>query len=85
MTGGSANIPGLQDRLRHTLRAVLPDRAPLKTVSALHGGDPRLEAWKGMAEWSTSEEAKKARVTRAEYDECGGEWLKEHRWGNVPP
>jgi len=38
-----------------------------------------------MATWSSMEEAKLARVTRQEYDECGGEWLKEHAWGNLPP
>lgn len=38
-----------------------------------------------MTEWCVGEEAKQARVTRAEYNEYGGEWLKEHRWGNVAP
>jgi actin-related protein 5 len=38
-----------------------------------------------MTEWSGTAEAKNARVTRADYDEFGGEWLKEHAWGNVPP
>jgi actin-related protein 5 len=85
VTGGSANIPNLLPRLRNTLIPVLPFRAPLKVVSSLDGGDPRLEAWKGMAEWSVTEEAKAARISRAEYEECGGEWLKEHAWGNVKP
>ncbi|WVR03473.1 hypothetical protein IAU60_000464 [Kwoniella sp. DSM 27419] len=85
VTGGGASIPGLLPRMRNTLTPILPFRAPLKIVSSLDGGDPRLEAWKGMAEWSRGEDAKAARVTRAEYDEYGGEWLKEHRWGNVPP
>ncbi|WVQ93832.1 hypothetical protein IAU59_000910 [Kwoniella sp. CBS 9459] len=85
LTGGAANIPNLIPRMRNTLTPMLPFRAPLKVVTSLDGGDPRLEAWRGMAEWSRTEEAKSARVTRAEYDEFGGEWLKEHRWGNVPP
>lgn len=38
-----------------------------------------------MAQWSTTEEAKQAMVTKAEYDEHGGEWLREHQWGNVAP
>ncbi|WWC58082.1 uncharacterized protein I303_100617 [Kwoniella dejecticola CBS 10117] len=85
ITGGGANIPNLIPKMRNVLTPILPFRAPLKIVSSLDGGDPRLEAWKGMAEWSSTAEAKEARVTRAEYEEYGGEWLKEHRWGNVPP
>ncbi|WVQ64772.1 uncharacterized protein L199_002940 [Kwoniella botswanensis] len=85
VTGGGANIPNLIPRLRNTLTPIFPFRAPLKIVSSLDGVDPRLEAWKGMAEWSNTAEAKEARVTRAEYEEYGGEWLKEHKWGNVAP
>ncbi|KAK4686158.1 actin-related protein 5, partial [Tremellales sp. Uapishka_1] len=81
LTGGSANIPNLAQRMKNTLTPVLPFKAPLKIVSSL--GDPRLEAWRGMAEWSVGEEARQARVTRQEYEEYGGEWLKEHGWGNV--
>ncbi len=71
--------------MRNTLTPVLPFRAPLKIVSSLDGGDPRLEAWKGMAAWASTPAAKQARVTRAEYEEYGAEWLKEHQWGNPPP
>ena len=85
MTGGGANIPNLIPKMRNVLTPVLPFRAPLKIVSSLDGGDPRLEAWKGMAEWSHTTQAKEARVTKAEYDECGADWLKDHQWGNVPP
>ena len=78
-------MPNLVNRMRNNLTPVLPFRAPLKILSGVNGGDPRLEAWKGMAAWSVSEDAMRARVTRQEYDECGGEWLKEHAWGNMPP
>jgi actin-related protein 5 len=57
----------------------------MKIVSSLDGGDPRLEAWKGMAEWSRTEEAKDARMTKAEYEEKGMEWVKDHAWGNPSP
>lgn len=72
-------------RLRNTLTPLLPFRAPLKIFGSVGGGDPRLEAWRGMAQWSGTEAAKQARVTRQEYDEYGGEWLREHGWGNVAP
>jgi actin-related protein 5 len=84
VTGGCAVIPGLVPRMRNTLTPLLPFKAPLKIVTCVDG-DPRLDAWRGMAAWSTSQEAKSARVTRAEYEEYGGEWLKEHRWGNLAP
>ncbi|WOO86060.1 Actin-like protein arp5 [Vanrija pseudolonga] len=83
LTGGSTKLPNLLPRMRNTLTPVLPFREPLKILGAVDGGDPRLEAWRGMAEWASSAEAKASRVTRAEYDEYGGEWLKEHAWGNV--
>ena len=85
VTGGGAKIPNLSTRMRNTLTPVLPFRVPLKIVSSIDGGDPRLEAWKGMAAWSSTSEAVTARVTRQEYEECGGEWLKEHGWGNPSP
>lgn len=64
---------------------MLPYRKPLKIYGAVDGGDPRLEAWRGMAEWARSPEGRSSLITRAEYDEKGSEWLKEHAWGNVPP
>lgn len=83
LSGGSTKLPNLQSRMRNTLTPVLPFRAPLKILGSLDNADPRLEAWRGMAEWATSAEGRAARITRAEYDEHGSEWLKEHSWGNV--
>lgn len=31
-----------------------------------------------MVKWSNTDDFKRALVTRAEYDEYGSEWLKEH-------
>jgi actin-related protein 5 len=36
-----------------------------------------------MAAWASTPDAKQARVTKAEYEENGWDYLKEHRWGNV--
>jgi len=83
LSGGPTKLPNLQTRMRNTLTPVLPFRAPLKILGSLDNADPRLEAWRGMAEWATSAESRAARITRAEYDEHGSEWLKEHSWGNV--
>ena len=78
-------MPNLNTRMRNTLTPVLPFQAPLQILPASGREIMRLEAWKGMATWSQSDEARHARVTRQEYEEFGGEWLKEHAWGNVPP
>ncbi|KAL7418884.1 Actin-related protein 5 [Cryptotrichosporon argae] len=82
VTGGGASLPGIANRLRAALTPVLPFRAPLKIVVP---AEPRFEAWRGLAEWSAGVDARQAMMTRAEYDEHGIEWIKEHRWGNPPP
>jgi actin-related protein 5 len=85
LSGGSTKLPNLLPRMRNTLTPVLPFRTPLKIYGALNNADPRLETWRGMAEWASTSEGKAARVTRAEYDEYGGEWVKEYAWGNAAP
>jgi actin-related protein 5 len=82
LSGGSTKLPNLQNRMRNALTPVLPFRAPLEILGSV-GADPRLEAWRGMAAWAGTPDAKAARITRAEYDEHGSEWIKEHAWGNV--
>ena len=43
----------------------------------------RLDAWRGMAEWSRTEEFAKALITKGEYEEFGGEvsYLLHLRFG----
>lgn len=76
-------IPNILPRLRNSLTPLLPFQVPLNVVGAPSGFDPRNEAWRGMAAWAATPDAKQARVTKAEYEENGWEYLKEHRWGNV--
>jgi len=45
--------------------------------------DPLLDAWKGAAQWAGSSESRRSFVTREEYLEKGGEYLKEHNLGNA--
>ncbi|KAJ9096620.1 hypothetical protein QFC20_006382 [Naganishia adeliensis] len=93
VTGGCSLIPNLKSRLERDLTSLLPFRAPLQVitdttlpaswpVAADWPADPRLSAWQGMAHWSRTEEAQRGRIGRGEWEECGGEWLKEHRWSN---
>ena len=79
LTGGPSQFPGLTDRLHATLRPILPPEMPLEIVKA---ADPMLDAWKGMADFAKTEEFKKVGVTRAEYEEWGGERIKRWWGGN---
>ncbi|KAJ9115507.1 hypothetical protein QFC22_005265 [Naganishia vaughanmartiniae] len=93
VTGGCSLIPNIKARLERDLTSVLPFRAPLNVITdnsipsdwpiaTEWPTDPRLSAWQGMAHWARTEESQKARVSRADWEECGGSWLKEHRWSN---
>jgi len=74
-------IPNLPQRLERELTALLPFQEPLKIVTDWPGTS-QTSAWKGMAQWSRTAEAKAAAVTRAEWHEMGAGYLKEHRWSN---
>ncbi|KAI0762343.1 hypothetical protein C8Q74DRAFT_1289737 [Fomes fomentarius] len=79
LTGAPSQLPGLRDRLQATLRPILPPEMPLEIVRA---ADPVLDAWRGMADFAKTEEFKSVGVTRAEYEEWGGERIKRWWGGN---
>lgn len=79
VTGGNTLIPNFDLRLRNSLRPVLPIDSPLNIVRPAHD---YLDAWRGMAKWSRSEDCGRALVTQAEYYEYGGKYLKAHGLGN---
>uniref|UniRef100_A0A093XHF0 Actin-like protein arp5 n=1 Tax=Talaromyces marneffei PM1 TaxID=1077442 RepID=A0A093XHF0_TALMA len=81
LTGGNTLFKGFEERLRTELVGVLPTNAPLHVRRAV---DPVLDAWKGAAQWaSTGSELATWSISRAEYQEKGSEYLKEHDLGNV--
>ena len=80
LTGGNTLFPGFEDRLNSELRAVLPANLELKVRKA---GDCILDAWRGAARWASQPQSKASFITRAEFLEKGGEYLKEHEFGNV--
>ncbi|KAF2745104.1 actin-like ATPase domain-containing protein [Sporormia fimetaria CBS 119925] len=80
LTGGNTLFQGFEDRLRTELRAVLPADEEIRVRRA---GDCILDAWKGAAKWAGKAESKRAFVTRAEFLEKGGDYLKEHECGNA--
>ncbi|KAF2761207.1 actin-like ATPase domain-containing protein [Pseudovirgaria hyperparasitica] len=80
LCGGNTLFQGFEERLKNELRAVMPADAVMKVRKA---GDPVLDAWRGAAKWSGTQEAKQSFVTRAEFLEKGGDYLKEHSCGNA--
>ncbi|EAQ88128.1 hypothetical protein CHGG_04747 [Chaetomium globosum CBS 148.51] len=80
LTGGNVLFEGFDERLRRGLTALLPAGAPLALRRA---DDAVLDAWRGAAGWAGTEEARRARVSREEWLEKGGEYLKEHDLGNA--
>ncbi|KAI0258664.1 actin-like ATPase domain-containing protein [Gloeopeniophorella convolvens] len=79
LTGTPARMPGLADRLHATLRPILPPETPLNIVRA---ADPSADAWRGMAAAARAGVLDRVGVTRAEYDEWGGERIKRWWGGN---
>jgi actin-related protein 5 len=79
LTGGNTLFEGFEDRLKRELRAVLPAEQSIKVRRA---GDCVLDAWRGAAKWA-GKEKRSGFVTRAEWAEKGGEYIKEHDLGNA--
>ncbi|KAJ5152623.1 Actin-like protein arp5 [Penicillium canariense] len=80
LTGGNTLFTGFEERFRRELRAYLPFEAELAVRRA---ADPVLDAWKGAAQWASGPDLGRSSVTRQEYLEKGGEYIKEHDLGNV--
>lgn len=80
ITGGYTLFKGFEERLENELRAVLPSDVQLGVRKAK---DPILDAWKGAARWAREKDSRPAFVTREEFAEKGGEYIREHNLGNV--
>ncbi|GAA5878506.1 hypothetical protein JCM8547_008434 [Rhodosporidiobolus lusitaniae] len=81
VTGQNTLLPGFDSRLLASLTPNLPVGHPLRIVRSFES-DPSLDAWRGLAKWSTSLTARQAFISRAEYDEKGADYFKDHGWGN---
>ena len=79
LTGSASQIPGLQARLHATVQSLLPPGSPINVTRA---EDPALDAWRGMAAFTRTEEFRKVGVTKAEYEEYGGERVRRWWGGN---
>ncbi|XP_058463365.1 actin-related protein 5 [Malaya genurostris] len=79
LTGGCANIQGLYERLSRELMQMLPFRS---TFNLKVAADPVLDGWKGASRFAMSDGFKQALITKATYEECGGEYFKDHAASN---
>ena len=74
MTGGCATFENLTERLECELLAMRPFQSKFTVYKAKN---PVLDAWYGARKWALSEAFPTYCVTKAEYEEKGGEYLKE--------
>ena len=79
LTGGNTLFQGFEERLASELRAVLPAEQELVVRRA---NDAVLDAWRGAAKWAGKKENRTNFITRAEFMEKGGDYIKEHNAGN---
>lgn len=86
VTGGPSQLPGLIPRLNASIRPILPPEMELNVMQA---ADPFNDAWRGMADFAQTDAFARVGVTKAEYEEWGGERIKRWWGGNwtssVPP
>ncbi|SOV09730.1 related to ARP5 - Actin-related protein [Ustilago sp. UG-2017a] len=76
-TGRHTGYKGFQQRLYSSIRAIQPSNVVVKVRAAR---DKRFDPWKGVAKWSVREQEtfRQTAVTKADYEEKGKEWFKEH-------
>uniref|UniRef100_A0A182JXK8 Actin-related protein 5 n=1 Tax=Anopheles christyi TaxID=43041 RepID=A0A182JXK8_9DIPT len=80
LTGGCSKIRGLKERLSREMREMLPFESRFEIEIAR---DPVLDAWNGASKFCLTETFRQSLITRPMYEECGGEYIKEHVHGNV--
>lgn len=80
LTGGTSSIPGLINRLKREFREMRPFNSSFKINSARF---PSLDAWLGARDFGLSNNLVDHLVTRMDYQEKGGEYLKEHDTSNI--
>ncbi|XP_046673502.1 actin-related protein 5 isoform X2 [Homalodisca vitripennis] len=80
LTGSCALIPGLSDRIVKELREMRPFKSKFSVQIA---SDPALDAWMGARDFALDPDVLDNCISRQEYLDKGGEYLKEHRTSNM--
>lgn len=78
-TGSCCKFPGLKERLERELTECRPFKSTHKVTIA---EDPSLDSWMGARQFTLDNDLQEISVTRAMYDEFGGDYLKVHAAGN---
>lgn len=79
LTGGCASFPGLAERLNRELMEVRPHKSTFKITKV---DNPVLAAWNGGKKLASLSEFQDTLFTKADYEEKGGEYFKEHSTSN---
>lgn len=79
VTGGTSLIANFAERLTVDIRRMRPYTSIFSVLSA---SDKQLDGWRGASAWGREEGNRTWFVTRAEYQERGCEFLKEHPVSN---
>mmetsp|Transcript_48412 Transcript_48412/g.116172 ORF Transcript_48412/g.116172 Transcript_48412/m.116172 type:complete len:80 (-) Transcript_48412:32-271(-) len=69
----------MEDRIRYELTSVLPFGS---NVVVRRARDPCLDAWKGGSSLAAMQDSRLSWMTRAEYEEMGVGYFKEHVCSN---
>lgn len=76
LTGGAVKIPGIKQRLTKELMEMRPFQSTFNITMA---GNASMDAWQGARQFASSpENLKQFQITRATYEEYGGEYVKEY-------
>ncbi|XP_073165852.1 actin-related protein 5 isoform X2 [Lepidochelys kempii] len=81
LTGGNTMYPGLKARIQKELLEMRPFQSSFQVHLA---SNPILDAWYGARDWALEYvNHEEGWITRKDYEEKGGEYLKEHCASNV--
>ncbi|XP_065174922.1 actin-related protein 5-like [Sycon ciliatum] len=81
LTGGVSKYPNLKERVDRELLAMRPYQS---SFGVTLGGDPHLDAWHGAKKFAVEEaDFASLSLSRADYYERGGEYLRQHLASNV--
>ncbi|XP_020654112.3 actin-related protein 5 [Pogona vitticeps] len=81
LTGGNVMYPGIKARIHKELLEMRPFQSSFQVHLA---SNPVLDAWYGAREWALEYmNREEGWITRKDYEEKGGEYLKEHCTSNV--
>ena len=79
LTGGCASFPQFKTRLEQELVSIRPFQSTFQIYTAQN---PVLDSWYGARKFALSPSLSQMCITKQDYEEKGGEYLKEHMCSN---